>query len=130
MVSQSDVLFTSYLFLVRHDGCVVVFTVIFLFQVLDECLRAISGFKGTEDLFDDKLLDTPFTSDLIKTKKVSSAPLYEHESPQDLKKETEAFVLGREQWLETTEKHMPFILWHTSAMVGYTTLPKNNRLPF
>ncbi|GMI85715.1 hypothetical protein like AT4G38120 [Hibiscus trionum] len=30
-------------------------------KVLDECLRAISGFRGTEDFF----LDFPFTSDCI-----------------------------------------------------------------
>ncbi|KAM2228062.1 hypothetical protein ACFXTI_014799 [Malus domestica] len=35
-------------------------------KVLDECLRAISGFKGTEDPLDDKLLDAPFYFGLRK----------------------------------------------------------------
>ncbi|KAL5833246.1 hypothetical protein ACOSQ3_016920 [Xanthoceras sorbifolium] len=86
-------------------------------KVLDECLRAISGFKGTEDLLDDKLSDTPFTSDCIRTKKISSAPLYEQEKPEDTKEESKASQSGSEQWSETIEKHMPLILWHPSAMV-------------
>ncbi|TXG50166.1 hypothetical protein EZV62_022690 [Acer yangbiense] len=86
-------------------------------KVLDECLRAISGFKGTEDLLDDKLSDTPFTSDCIRTKKVSSAPLYEQEKIEDTKEESKASQSGSKQWSETIEKHMPLILCHTSAMV-------------
>lgn len=87
------------------------------YQVLDVCLRAISGFKGTEDLFDDKLLETPFTSDYIRMKKVSSAPLYEPEISDDTKDE-KVGESGIEQWSEALEKHMPLILRHTSAMVG------------
>ncbi|EXC28324.1 hypothetical protein L484_011828 [Morus notabilis] len=85
-------------------------------KVLDVCLRAISGFKGTEDLFDDKLLETPFTSDYIRMKKVSSAPLYEPEISDDTKDE-KVGESGIEQWSEALEKHMPLILRHTSAMV-------------
>ncbi|XP_044485404.1 HEAT repeat-containing protein 6 isoform X2 [Mangifera indica] len=91
-------------------------------KVLDECLRAISGFKGTEDLLDDKLLDTPFTSDCIRTKKISSAPLYEQGSPEDTREEAKASHSGSEQWSETIEKHMPLILQHTSAMVRTATV--------
>ncbi|GAV75130.1 DUF4042 domain-containing protein [Cephalotus follicularis] len=86
-------------------------------KVLDECLRAISGFKGTEDMVDDKILDTPFTSDYIRTKKVSSAPSYGPEEPDITKQEAKACQSGSEQWSLTIEKHMPLILWHTSAMV-------------
>ncbi|OMO95180.1 Armadillo-like helical [Corchorus capsularis] len=86
-------------------------------KVLDECLRAISGFRGTEDLSDEKLLDTPFTSDSIRTKKVSSAPSYGSEGLEDTKEDRDTFPSGIEQWAETIEKQMPLILWHTSAMV-------------
>lgn len=86
------------------------------FQVLDECLRAISGFKGTEDLFDDRV--TPFTSDCIRMKKVSSAPSYELNGTEATKNESEACQTGTEQWCEAIDKHMPLTLWHTSAMVG------------
>ncbi|XWS61469.1 hypothetical protein CRYUN_Cryun07bG0128200 [Craigia yunnanensis] len=86
-------------------------------KVLDECLRAISGFRGTEDLSDGKFLDTPFTSDCIRTKKVSSAPSYGPQSLDDTKEERNTCPSGIEQWAETIEKHMPLILWHTSAMV-------------
>lgn len=87
-------------------------------QVLDECLRAISGFKGTEDLSDDKLLDTPFTSDHSRIKKISSAPSYGSESLAVIKDEPEANMSGIEQWSEAIEKHVPLVLLHTSAMVG------------
>ncbi|XP_021274684.1 uncharacterized protein LOC110409597 isoform X2 [Herrania umbratica] len=104
-------------------------------KVWDECLRAISGFKGTEDLSDEKFLDTPFTSDCIRIKKISSAPSYAPQSVEDTNPS------GIEQWAETIEKHMPLILWHASAMVrtasvtcfaGITssvffTLPKGNQ---
>ncbi|XP_062080599.1 uncharacterized protein LOC133785368, partial [Humulus lupulus] len=53
-------------------------------KVLDECLRAISRFKGTEDLLDDKLLETPFTSDNIRMKKFSSSPLKSNVVPDAL----------------------------------------------
>ncbi|KDP25186.1 hypothetical protein JCGZ_20342 [Jatropha curcas] len=90
-------------------------------KVLDECLRAISGFKGTEDLFDDKSLDTPFTSDCIRMKKVSSAPSYEPESIQDTN-ESKAFESGSEHWSKMIENHMPLILWHISSMVRTASL--------
>ncbi|XP_059441155.1 uncharacterized protein LOC132173631 isoform X2 [Corylus avellana] len=84
-------------------------------KVLDECLRALSGFKGTEDLLDDKV--TPFTSECIRIKKISSAPSYELDSTELTESEAKACPSGIEQWCEAIEKHMPLILWHTSAMV-------------
>ncbi|XP_062105137.1 uncharacterized protein LOC133816845 isoform X2 [Humulus lupulus] len=86
-------------------------------KVLDECLRAISGFKGTEDLLDDKLLETPFTSDNIRMKKVSSAPLYEQEISEGSRDEYNAGQSGTLLWCEALEKHFPLILRHASAMV-------------
>lgn len=86
-------------------------------KVLDECLRAISGFKGTEDILDDKLLDTPFTSDFVRMKKVSSAPSYEPESAEDTKDEQKTYHSGSEHWSEAIEKHIPMTLRHTSPMV-------------
>ncbi|GLT64682.1 hypothetical protein SLA2020_371600 [Shorea laevis] len=86
-------------------------------KVLDECLRAISGFRGTEDHLDDKSFDAPFVSDCIRTKKVSSAPSYIAGSLEDTKEEQRAWQSGTEQWDETIEKHMPLILGHNSGMV-------------
>lgn len=79
---------------------------------MDECLRAVSGFQGTEDLSDDKLVDIPFASDCIRMKKVSSAPSYELECKDD-----DVAYSGNQQWCEAIEKHMPLILCHSSAMV-------------
>lgn len=86
-------------------------------KVLDECLRAVSGFKGTEDLSDDKFLLGPFASDCIKTKTISSAPFHGLEDPSTSKEEVEICLLGVEQWSETIFQHMPCILRHPSAMV-------------
>ncbi|KAL2539022.1 ARM repeat superfamily protein [Forsythia ovata] len=86
-------------------------------KVLDECLRAISGFKGTEDLSNDKLLDSPFTSDYVKTKAVSSAPFYGLESPASTKDESKMCELASERWSEAIVKHMPMIIQHSTAMV-------------
>ncbi|KAF8379868.1 hypothetical protein HHK36_027333 [Tetracentron sinense] len=86
-------------------------------KVLDECLRAISGFKGIEDLLDDRLLDTPFTSDCTRTKRISSAPSYGLESPEDQKGDPKAYPLGSKQWCEAIEKHLPLVLFHISPMV-------------
>ncbi|XP_058787252.1 uncharacterized protein LOC131661663 isoform X2 [Vicia villosa] len=84
-------------------------------KVLDECLRAVSGFQGTEDLSDDKVVDVPFTSDCVRMKKVSSAPSYELECKEDVVNSEEC-ESGVKQWCEAMEKHMPLILCHSSAM--------------
>ncbi|KAL8459743.1 hypothetical protein ACS0TY_037015 [Phlomoides rotata] len=86
-------------------------------KVLDECLRAISGFRGTEDLSNDKSLDSPFTSDYVKTKAVSSAPSYSLESPATTSDESKKCMLASDRWLEATIKHMPIIINHSSSMV-------------
>ncbi|KAG5019697.1 hypothetical protein JHK87_015552 [Glycine soja] len=86
-------------------------------HVLDEGLRAVSGFQGTEDLSDDKLMDIPFASDCIRMKKVSSAPSYELECKDDVIVNFESCGSGSQQWCEAIEKHMPLILCHSSAMV-------------
>ena len=86
---------------------------------MDECLRAISGYKGTEDILDDRLLDTPFTSDCMRQKKISSAPSYGLENTKETTgDEPKASESGSEYWCEAIEKHIPLILWHTSPMVG------------
>ena len=87
-------------------------------QVLDESLRAISGFKGTEDISTDKSLDSPFMSDYVKTKAISSAPSYSLEIPVSTIDDSKTYVLASERWLEATIKHMPLVINHSSAMVS------------
>ncbi|RYR63812.1 hypothetical protein Ahy_A04g021566 isoform A [Arachis hypogaea] len=91
-------------------------------KVLDECLRALSGFQGTEDLSDDKLADIPFASDFIRGKKVSSAPLYESEGKDDDVVNSEASECGIHEWCEAIEKHMPCILCHSSSLVRVASI--------
>ncbi|XP_047960542.1 HEAT repeat-containing protein 6-like [Salvia hispanica] len=86
-------------------------------KVLDESLRAISGFKGTEDISTDKSLDSPFMSDYVKTKAISSAPSYSLEIPVSTIDDSKTYVLASERWLEATIKHMPLVINHSSAMV-------------
>lgn len=86
-------------------------------KVLDECLRAVSGFRGTEDLSDEKFLAGPFTSDYVKDKMVSSAPFHLVEGPPTSKYEVELCSVGCELWSEALIKHMPLVLHHSSAMV-------------
>ncbi|KAM7272010.1 hypothetical protein ACFE04_031224 [Oxalis oulophora] len=93
-------------------------------KVLDDSLRAISGFKGTEDPMDDKTLDAPFTSDCIRIKKVSSAPSYVLESDQGIEEELKTYLSGIDQWSEIIEKHMSLILHHTSATVKIGAPPR------
>ncbi|CAI0408973.1 unnamed protein product [Linum tenue] len=85
-------------------------------KVMDECLRAISGFKGTEEP-DEKVSDMPFTNDCVREKKVSSAPLYELESAADNEVKSEANETGSEHWSQTIDWLMPQILQHYSSMV-------------
>lgn len=89
-------------------------------QLLDECLRAISGFKGTEDLNDDKLLGNPFTHDYVKVKTISSAPSYGPESQLVANDKHEACGSGSQQWCEAIEKQLSSTVFHSSAMVGYS----------
>lgn len=90
---------------------------------MDECLRAVSGFKGTEDLSDDKFLLGPFTSDCIKTKTISSAPFHGPEDPAASKEEVEICSLGGEQWSEAISKHLPLVLKHPSVVVSQCLFP-------
>lgn len=97
-----------------------------MIQVLDECLRAASGFKGTDDLLDDRLLGTPFTSDCIRRKKISSAPSYEFDGLAVSKGNPTSYSSGIKQWCEAIEKHLPLTLSHKSPMVGHCVAKKTS----
>lgn len=97
-----------------HDGGSTVEKVVAAaVKVIDECLRAVSGFKGTEDMFGDRLMEIPFASECIRDKKVSSAPTFELEAL----KVSEDNLAGSSEWHEAIEKHMAFSLCHPSGMV-------------
>ncbi|KAL8253853.1 hypothetical protein R6Q59_032074 [Mikania micrantha] len=86
-------------------------------KLLDECLRAMSGFKGTEDLSDDKLLNSPFTYDYIKIKTISSAPSYVLEGQVVASDDNTVCPCGSKEWCEAIERHLSSTLFHSSAMV-------------
>ncbi|URE15193.1 HEAT repeat containing 6 [Musa troglodytarum] len=84
-------------------------------KVLDECLRAVSGFKGADDLQDFRLLDIQRISDCTRSKKISSAPSYELDGPVALNGDCAS--IGLEQWNEVIVKHLPESLSHASPIV-------------
>ncbi|CAD5187668.1 unnamed protein product [Musa acuminata subsp. malaccensis] len=84
-------------------------------KVLDECLRAVSGFKGADDLQDFRLLDIQRISDCTRSKKISSAPSYELDGPVALNGDCAS--CGLEQWNEVIVKHLPESLSHASPIV-------------
>lgn len=85
-------------------------------QVLDECLRAVSGFKGTEDLIGDRLVETPFVSDFVRDKNISSAPSYIFESDGVSRNN----LSGSTEWCEAIEKHIPLSVCHASGVVCFS----------
>ncbi|GMH13272.1 hypothetical protein Nepgr_015113 [Nepenthes gracilis] len=87
-------------------------------KVLDECLRALSGFRGTEDAFGDNLVETPFISDCIRDKKISSAPSYALENLEvSTQGSSNECPSGSMEWHEAIEKHIVLTIFHTSAIV-------------
>ncbi|CAH8317896.1 unnamed protein product [Eruca vesicaria subsp. sativa] len=89
-------------------------------KVLDGCLRAISGFKGSEDLHYDRIMDTPFTSDCIRSIRISSAPSYGFENPEF--GQEPPFQEGCYQWSEAIRKHIVLVLHNGSAGVRSTVV--------
>ncbi|KAL9230385.1 hypothetical protein vseg_005746 [Gypsophila vaccaria] len=87
-------------------------------KVLDECLRAISGFKGTEDLFNDKLMESPFALDYVRDKKISSAPSY---GPVGAGVSADN-LSGTAEWSEALEEHIATSIHHASGMVRAASL--------
>ncbi|WZZ25834.1 hypothetical protein YC2023_009235 [Brassica napus] len=89
-------------------------------KVLDGCLRAISGFKGNEDLHFDRIIDTPFTSDCIRSIRISSAPSYGFENPEIAQEQLSQ--AGCYQWSEAIRKHIVLVLHSGSAVVRSTVV--------
>ncbi|XP_074286919.1 uncharacterized protein LOC141612106 [Silene latifolia] len=82
-------------------------------KVLDEYLRAVSGFKGTEDLFGDGLMESPFASDCVRDKKISSAPSY-GSGDVGISKDS---LSGTREWSEALDEHIAISIHHASGMV-------------
>ncbi|KAJ0251434.1 hypothetical protein HA466_0123860 [Hirschfeldia incana] len=89
-------------------------------KVLDGCLRAISGFKGTEELQFDRIMDTPFTSDCLRSIRISSAPSYGLENPES--GQEPLVQAGCYQWSEAIRKHIVLVLHNGSAVVRSTVV--------
>ncbi|KAG1360788.1 putative HEAT repeat-containing protein 6 [Cocos nucifera] len=86
-------------------------------KVLDECLRAASGFKGADDLLECRLQDIQQISDSSRRKRISSAPSYELDGLEASSNYTADCQSGCEQWNGMIEKHLPKCLPHASPMV-------------
>lgn len=91
----------------------------FVCQVIDECLRVSSGFKGADDLKECRLLDIQQISDCTVNKSIKSAPHFEIETPGPSQNCSLDITLGTNRWTEVLETHLPRGLSHASAMVIY-----------
>lgn len=92
-----------------------------MIQVLDECLRAASGFKGTEltdGLEECGSLDIQILSDFRRRIRVSSAPSYDLNGLEAFKCSMEGHLSGSNLWSEVIMKHLPLALSHSSSMVS------------
>ncbi|KAK8947580.1 hypothetical protein KSP40_PGU011390 [Platanthera guangdongensis] len=86
-------------------------------KVIDECLRAASGFKGADDLLEFRLLDIQLMSNTTREKRVASAPSYELDISDSLNKDLTDFPSAAKKWSEIIEKHLPLAICHWSSMV-------------
>ncbi|XP_039123286.1 HEAT repeat-containing protein 6 isoform X1 [Dioscorea cayenensis subsp. rotundata] len=94
-------------------------------KVLDECLRAASGFKGTEltdGLEECGSLDIQILSDFRRRIRVSSAPSYDLNGLEAFKCSMEGHLSGSNLWSEVIMKHLPLALSHSSSMVRAASL--------
>ncbi|WOK95364.1 hypothetical protein Cni_G04071 [Canna indica] len=89
-------------------------------KVLDECLRAVSGFKGVDDFQDFRLHDIQRISDCTRSKKISSAPSYELDEPDMPNGDNTS--CGHNQWNEAITNQLPKSLSHVSPMVRAASL--------
>uniref|UniRef100_A0A1D1Y3V8 HEAT repeat-containing protein 6 n=1 Tax=Anthurium amnicola TaxID=1678845 RepID=A0A1D1Y3V8_9ARAE len=86
-------------------------------KVLDEGLRAASGFQGTDNLLECRLLDIQLLSGSIRKKKVSSAPSCELNMLGVSKGNPAGHPSGATQWNEVIDKHLPLTLSHGSPLI-------------
>ncbi|XP_072966428.1 uncharacterized protein [Typha angustifolia] len=86
-------------------------------KVLDEALRAVSGFKGADDLLEFRLQDIQKISDCVREKRISSAPYYDIEDAETSGNCSLDNSAGVVQWNEVIEKHLPQGLSHASPMI-------------
>ncbi|KAJ4774736.1 HEAT repeat-containing protein 6 [Rhynchospora pubera] len=88
-------------------------------KVMDECLRAASGFQGTDDRLEFRLMDIQQVSDKTRKKRVSSAPCFELQQGLDTSNSQpdvdNFFVVIL--WNEAIERHMPVALCHSAPSV-------------
>jgi hypothetical protein len=93
-----------------------------IFQVIDECLRVSSGFKGTDDLKEYRLQDIQQISDCTINKTIKSAPHFETDVPGPSQNFTLDITLGTNRWIEVIERLLPQGLSHGSATVRTASL--------
>ncbi|MQM01181.1 hypothetical protein Taro_033931 [Colocasia esculenta] len=86
-------------------------------KVLDECLRAASGFQGIDNLLECRLLDIQCLSESTRTKRVSSAPSYKLNMTGFSKSTLAGHPSGAMQWNMAIDKHLPLSLSHGSPMI-------------
>jgi len=87
-------------------------------KVLDECLRASSGFKGMDDHVESRTLDVQSVLDLTRSKRISCASSSELSDLKISNGCSTACSNGTKHWSEVIEKHLPLILQHGKSSSG------------
>lgn len=92
-------------------------------KVLDEYLRAVSGFKGTDDLLDDGPLN-PFVISVLP-RPIRSLPTlstYEVKGREGCQKDDPGKASGTSQWVEALDRYLSPTLVHYAPMVRAAAL--------
>ncbi|KAL3684955.1 hypothetical protein R1sor_002977 [Riccia sorocarpa] len=80
-------------------------------KLLDESLRAVSGYKGTDESLDDGLYQNPSPFLIQKAVRLVSQHLQD-----GIQSETDSRA-GVKLWMEAVDKHLPLTLSHSAPMV-------------
>ncbi|KAL4187171.1 hypothetical protein AMTRI_Chr09g37770 [Amborella trichopoda] len=87
-------------------------------KALDELLRAVSGFKGLDDIIDDRPMDSLFVSKIPRKSTVYSAPLLGViDGKEVFKASSISDTPGSKEWNEVIEKHLPMCLLNVAPMI-------------
>lgn len=92
-------------------------------KVLDEYLRAVSGFKGTDDLLDDGPPNPFFISVLPRPiRSLPTLSTYEVQCSEGCQKDDPGKASGTSQWVEALERYLSPTLVHYAPMVRAAAL--------
>ncbi|KAH9316862.1 hypothetical protein KI387_018631, partial [Taxus chinensis] len=97
-------------------------TILGAIKVLDEFLRVVSGFKGTDELLDDGPLNSSFPSVFPRPIRSLAAKSTSRLKSREACQNDPGKGSGCSQWVEALERHLPPALVHVAPMVRASAL--------